>query len=167
MFCVSDVTLLVIDMQSGFPASWNVLDEVIHEMEIASGEGASCIIMEYENCGSTLAGIKLAAQKHKLNCRNAKKNSSCGAKEVALTCKGNGFGTRVFRVVGVNLHGCVEATVLGLIELFPSSTIEVVMDGCSDNYGVDWTRFPVHPNIKLIYRSQFLHASSGLSLDAA
>lgn len=161
---VSEVTLVAVDMQMRFQASWNVLDEVINEVAIAANEGASCIVLNYLDCGPCLAGITHAIKKHKMQSKEVHKNTSSGAAEVKEACELFNLSTKVFRVVGVNLHGCVEATVLELLVLFPECIVEVVMDGCSDQYGVNWASFPVHPRIRLISRThQQVHANSNLA----
>jgi nicotinamidase-related amidase len=134
---MSGTTLCVIDMQPGFGACYEIVEETIREINLAKRRGDGIVFVELNTQYNkeTLPQLKEAAHAGEYD-------------KIAYTHKTVGDGSAVFlqaveeanwfphkyklhplrriRVCGVNRHACVENTVLGLLTRAPKeSRIEV------------------------------------------
>lgn len=126
--------LVVVDMQPGFAAAKYPLIEnnCLREIKKAINDCADIVFLEYTHHGKTLPGLKLAVKGYH-HAKFVAKTRDDGSAEVQNVVTENSFMISRFRVVGINTDWCVRATVEGLRNRFPNSSIEVIADACDSN----------------------------------
>lgn len=163
----SDAVLLVLDMQTGFPAAcdaitiWFVKQEILRAIQL----DMPIVILEYDvdDLGATHKEIMdlvadypraIVIGRAPRRRGQAEHERDNGADEVVEACLGHGFLTEGFRVCGVNSDACVVRTVVGLSSLAPSCRITVVQDACNSTNGrnthVFQDVFPRMPNVSVV-----------------
>ncbi len=134
-----DTTLVVVDMQPKFMASKfpRILAAVQLQIKKAIAAGWSVVVLEFENHGATHLSLMnhLVGQydRHQV----ASKNEDDGAEVVLEVCHAHRFGDNKFRVCGVNTNACVEATVLGLLDRQPQCQVELAIEACANDFGMN------------------------------
>lgn len=107
------IALCIIDMQLDFFETGEpALDKVLHQIKLAKRRKAPIVVVEYDECGSTLGPIRRALKGYP-NVASCTKHSDGGGNVVARIMKKNKFGDRV-RLVGVNTSYCVYSTAVEL-----------------------------------------------------
>lgn len=145
--------LVVIDMQSFFPASNNpsTVRAVMREVEAAVKANQPVILVEFEpeQVGRTHDCI-LRLLKHYGAVVSVTKTDADGSREVLEACLINGIPSNQLRVCGVNSDACVLETIQGFLNLAPESRITVVKDACNcltgssnDVWSEDFPALPV------------------------
>lgn len=151
-------TLVIVDMQPGLPAShedW-LKGAVYQEIMTARGEDWGIVILEYmhhsppRSLGDTYQYLVSAAAGNCEVFAMRVKATLDGSERVADAVAEKNMPTGRFRVCGVNVHGCVQQTVLGLAERYPDSIIEVVGHACNDQNGINWHRFKLPGNAQVV-----------------
>ncbi len=154
----SDTTLLIIDMQTGFPASSRIIGSVLQEIDFAISNGWSIVVVEVGvmrlnelKYGETHAVIMDKVRASGLPWIRLRKDGNNAVEQVKQALEGSRFGRKVIRVCGVNLHVCIDESVISSSEAFPESIIAVVQGACDDKYGMNWERFlkPKRSNVRL------------------
>ena len=147
-------TLVVIDMQTDFSAArpdW-IRQAVLAQINRARDSNMAIVVLEYLSreplrfYGVTHEELIAAARGHSHFTMRAKAVPD-GSECVAAACQAMSVAEEEFVVCGVNTHACVEATVLGLFNLFPTCRIEVVANACNDFQGNNWSAFPLRDNL--------------------
>ncbi len=152
--------LLVIDMQTGFNASYHEETQtaVRQLVETAARENCLVLIIEFglkqENnvCGKTHAFIlaPLAERECPQDWDIVGKAWTDGSAEICKYLQQRGIADATFVVCGTSTHGCVQETVIGLSARLPDSTFAVCKEACWQDFGNDWARFPSANNVLLI-----------------
>ncbi|MBU6455043.1 MAG: isochorismatase family protein [Cyanobacteria bacterium REEB67] len=149
-------SLVIVDMQPELPASrpaW-LRQAVLEQIVRARASNMAIIVLEYLSreplrfYGETYNELIAAARGHSHFTMRAKATPD-GSEAVAAACQAMALEDQDFVVCGINTHACVEATVTGLLKLFPASRIEVVADACNDYRGNDWSQFPQQENLTI------------------
>lgn len=145
-------TVLIVHMQPNCKASNNdaLLAVQQEEIRIAHLNGWPVAVLELENCEPTHA--ELLIQLALLNVRHVVEVSDEDASEAILKiCRENGFGTKLFRVLGVNITACVLRTVRGLVNALDVTDIHVIKEGCADEapYSDMWVPYMI-PGVSVI-----------------
>jgi len=151
-------TLVIVDMQPGLPASnedW--LKGAVHqEIMTARSEDYGIVILEYmhhsppRSLGDTYQYLVSAAAGNCDVFAMRVKATLDGSERVVDAVAEKLMPTQRFRVCGVNVHGCIQATVLGLAARYPNSIIEVVGYACNDINGINWGRFELPSNAQVV-----------------
>ena len=129
--------LVVVDMQTGFPASShqptlaNVRREILHAK--AAGWRIVFLVVNPHLFGHTRPEL-LSLCRGNANATVVDKDLDDGSCWVWRLCSDNGWCPLRFHLVGVNKQACVSRTALGLAEWFPESAVIVVDDAC---YGLE------------------------------
>ncbi|HEY9870731.1 MAG TPA: isochorismatase family protein [Candidatus Obscuribacterales bacterium] len=156
---MKEYTLVVVDMQPDFPASKDpaTLAAVQREVKRAMHFHCPVVLLEvpyfspldeegYKPTHRSIMQLLSGYDRYQV----VQKIFSDGSLNVINTCEWKKYGTKRFRVCGVNTDLCVLETVLGLARRLPESTIKVVQDACNTSYDKNcWEQFTVHPNIVL------------------
>lgn len=151
-------TLVIVDMQPGLPASneeW-LKGAVYQEIMAARAEESGIVILEYihhsppQFMGETYQYLVSAAAGNSDVFAMRAKATLDGSDRVVDAVADKLMPTERFRVCGVNVHGCIQATVLGLCERYPNSIIEVVGHACNDVNGINWARFKLPSNAQVV-----------------
>ena len=151
-------TLVIVDMQPDLPASneeW-LKGAVYQEIMMARGEDSGIVILEYmhpnppRHLGDTYQYLVSAAAGNCDVFAMRVKATLDGSERVADAVADKLMPTSRFRVCGVNVHGCIQETVLGLAERYPNSIIEVVGYACNDINGINWDRFKLPSNVQVV-----------------
>ena len=151
----SPYTLVIVDMQPGFPASNQVTTIRACEQLILESVrlGYPIVVLEFEPTsmlGTTHGQLMRKLEGGRYNKYVVEtKRADNGAPEVLRACQSRGFATRTFRVCGVNTHACVQATVTGLASAEPSAIIQVIQEACNDGGGSLWSAFQRLDNVLL------------------
>lgn len=136
-----DTTLVIVDMQPSFIASSRVLQEVMHEIDIALQNDWAIVVLEYHNQGPTHDCILERASKSRRYARETKFKDG-GGREVLNACRKLDLRTEHFRVCGVNTLACVSQTVREISRIFRHSFVLVVQKACAHNLRQnDWQKF--------------------------
>lgn len=136
-------TLVVIDMQPGFPLSCSVRREVEAEILKAIACGWAVVIVEFdtEAAGDTHASlVKLldGCVHHTL----VKKTREDGSDVVLKELQTLQYPTQLLRICGVMIDICVQQTAVGLAVALPAARIEVVKSACTTAIQpYDWSTF--------------------------
>jgi hypothetical protein len=140
--------LVVVDMQSDFPAARNsrTVASVKEEIRLAVQNGHFIVILEYFGCGQTNSSLMKELQGYK-NYRVVIKSDNDGSAEVKEACEKMGLAPAKFNVVGVNTDACVESTVTGLTSKYPTSLVAVIAKACNTIGGYQWSNFPSLKNV--------------------
>lgn len=151
-------TLVLVDMQPGLPASneeW-LKGAVYQEIMTARSEDWGIVILEYMHhspprfMGETYQYLVSAAAGNCDVFAMRAKATLDGSERVADAVAEKNMPTGRFRVCGVNVHGCIQETVLGLAARYPDSLIEVVGHACNDGNGINWNRFKLPENAQVV-----------------
>ena len=165
---MSGTVLYIVDMQPGYPGSFNIIDEVIREINLAKRRDdvvAFVTLMADSGYGKThpqLLDTARAGGYQKV--LQTTKNGADGSNELMALLAQNNTTPRRVRVVGVNRGACVFNTVQGLIGLPERKfKIEVVCDATSDSFPLGqhkwdnggwaekhYAEFAKHGNVKLL-----------------
>lgn len=144
--------LVVVDMQAGFRASLREATIIAIESEIrrAIENKLPIVVLEYAKYPATHERLLQPLEGYDKFVIETKRDDD-GSTEVIEACLFNGFSGEAFRVCGVNAHGCVKATVLGLTDKLDESKIDVVKAACNDDDKPgNWSGFPRRKNIHLV-----------------
>ena len=164
-------TLVVIDMQAGFPTTPEfkfkgslgdvTYDERRHDPELTKAirrlvaanirEGNPIVLVEYADEGRTIPPIynMLKGYKHRARCS---KENDGGSDEVIRTIKRRKFPIGKLIVCGVFADCCVSATVGGLSRKLPKSKIIVPKNAimsCGMGIGVGTRNYEKRHNVKI------------------
>lgn len=151
-------TLVIVDMQPGLPASnedW-LKGAVYQEIMTARAEDWGIVILEYIHhspprfMGDTYQYLVSAAAGNCDMFAMRAKGTLDGSERVVHAVAEKLMPTARFRVCGVNVHACIQETVLGLCERYPNSIIEVVGHACNDANGINWDRFKLPSNAQVV-----------------
>lgn len=151
-----EATLVIVDMQTFFPAAQNpkttkaALDLLLLGIE----RGWAVVYLEHQGWGQTIdllldPVLKLGAEAEKI-CRFRTKNAWDGSSQVEDACRQSGFPSEEFVLCGVNTHECVADTVIGLTSRFPLSRLTVVKSACNCETGLPWSQFYKAFNLRLV-----------------
>jgi hypothetical protein len=126
-------TLLIVDMQTkGFSTADddNLVENVCKEVKRAKKRRAGIVVCEYMGYGKTDHRIMNAiGSYHRFNM--CYKRGDDGSRSVAHIAQKSDFDVSNWRVCGVNIAYCINATVEGLRKRIPKTHIEVKKDACS------------------------------------
>jgi len=146
-------TRIVVDMQPSFTASAKpeVLVGVTEELVRAKEEQAPVIFLEYKDFEQTYSALTDIFLKYPW-AYTATKAINDGSEEAIKLIKKKKLNPFYLRVCGVNTDACVHATVVGLLDHYKRSKIEVVKKGCGCHCynGHDWLTFIQHKNLKCV-----------------
>lgn len=151
-------TLVIVGMQPGLPASnedW-LKGAVYDEIMTARGEDWGIVILEAmmtnPPCflGETYQYLVSAAAGNSDIFAMRAQASLDGSDRVEDAVADKLLPTKRFRICGANVHGAVQATVLGLAELYPHSSIEVVGYAANDVNGINWGTFKLPSNAQVV-----------------
>lgn len=147
-------TLVIVDMQTWFKGARDeqTIDACMRQIGRAIRAQCPIIVLELKpisQCGTTDRRL-LAMLKNYIKHTVVLKDKNDGSAEVLAACQRHHFGTRSFRICGVNTHACVQATVSGLASKCCYSQLEVVREACNDCMGNQWERFDCAPNVVLV-----------------
>ena len=153
-------TLVVVDMlDDRFPASLNenTVAAVTNLMVNARQQGAGIVLLECLGCHTQQRLMALIAGYQ--NKMIAEKKHNDGSVQVIESCLDLGCCINQFVVCGVNTNYCVLETVLGLLSLVPSCTVQVHKGACNQDTNTNkytgqiersnWSRFN-DPRIRLV-----------------
>ncbi|MBS1994196.1 MAG: isochorismatase family protein [Cyanobacteria bacterium SZAS LIN-3] len=153
-------TLVVVDMQPDLPASrepW--LRQAVRKLiEKARADNMAVVVLEYltyeplRTYGSTYEELMAAARGMPHFSGRAKADID-GSARVADALQAMDITSQRFLVCGVNTHACIEATAVGLTNLFPQSVVEVYANACNDFRGNDWSKFARKANLTVTFAS--------------
>jgi hypothetical protein len=151
-------TLVIVDMQPDLPATHDdwLQGAVYQEIMTARAEGYGIVILEYMHpnpprlLGETYQWLVSAAAGNSELFAMRCKATLDGSERVDDACTDTELPTERFRICGVNVHGCIQATVNGLAERFPDSIIEVAGSACNDTNGINWNNFKLLPNVQIV-----------------
>jgi nicotinamidase-related amidase len=149
--------LLVIDMQTGFNASYDKGTQkcVLELIQRAIHCNALILIVEFvlgepNVCGKThrcLTDPLLFPQRY-AGLQFVTKHDVDGSADVVLALENLSVGQANIVACGTSTHGCVQSTVEGLSARLPQSRILVAKEAChQDLTGNDWRRFPNMMNV--------------------
>lgn len=146
--------LVVIDMQSFFPASNSpsTIAAVVREVKTAVARNLPVIIVEYDptEIGRTHDRILRVIANYP-RAVTITKAAADGSREIMEACLINGLSLDELRVCGINSDACILETVEGYHNLVPTSTITIVRDACNCLTGPAnnvWREdFPSLPNV--------------------
>ncbi len=137
-------TLVIVDMQPGFPLSLSVRRDVEAEILNAIERLWAVVIIEYETeaAGDThksLLDLLAAYPHHTL----VKKTKEDGSQVVLEALRRLGYPNELIRVCGVMTDICVQQTAAGLATTLTTARIEVVKSACTTWSGrhYDWSSF--------------------------
>lgn len=122
---MSGTTLCVIDMQPGFNASEDIINEVTKEIELAKRRKDGIVFIELNpdlngNTHKVLLDVAHMGGYEKIACTT--KYGGDGSSHFIDTVGATGwFPLKRVRVCGVNRGACVRDTVNGLVHLIPKS----------------------------------------------
>lgn len=145
-------TLIVIDMQPGFPLSCSVRRDVEAEILKAIACGWAVVIVEFdtEAAGDThesLVKLLDGYVHHKL----VKKTREDGSDVVLEALQGLAYPTQLLRICGVMTDICVQQTAVGLAVALPTARIEIVKSACTTAIQpYDWSTFKRPNGIVLV-----------------
>lgn len=151
-------TLVIVDMQPDLPAAqceW-LLSAVYQEIMNARGEDWGIVMLEHMHSspprflGETPQWLVTAAAGNNPRFAMKAKARYDGSDRIEEATTAGDLPTARFRVCGVNFHGCIQATVNGLAERYPDSIIELVGHACNDANGINWDKFQLAPNVRVI-----------------
>lgn len=146
-------TLVVVDMQPYFKTALepNTIIAVTHEIVTAIHQGSGIILLEYEDCGRSLAGFDRVLYNYPWKARISKVEDD-GSSEVIQAIRRRQFPSDTLRICGVNTDCCVWGTVRGLLSKLPRCRVELVKAACNTlkRKQIDWRRYPRHPNLQLV-----------------
>jgi nicotinamidase-related amidase len=153
-------TLVVVDMQPDLPASQAIwLRQAVRKLiEQARANNMAVVVLEYLTyvplrCyGSTYEELMAAARGMPYFTGRAKAELD-GSSRVAHALTAMDLTCPRFLVCGVNTHACIEATAVGLAELFPESVVEVFAQACNDFRGNDWSSFAQRANLTVNHQT--------------
>jgi nicotinamidase-related amidase len=127
-------TLVIIDMQpNGFTTAQNenVVRNILKEIKLARRRFAGIILVEYVGYGLTDIRIRHALNGYVRASTIHKRNDDGGAQVVKIA-KQRDYDLSCWRVCGVNVAHCVNATVTTMRELLdPETKIEVKKKACN------------------------------------
>ncbi len=132
----SQYTLVVIDMQQGFPAARDAVlqQNVYQEICAAKASGCAIVFLEfvsvYPDYGTT---FRMLAELVNGYARSTvvTKSDDDGSKQVIEACHQGSYTMKKFRLVGVNIDMCVLATAKGLVAELPQGRVVVVKEACN------------------------------------
>lgn len=136
-------TLIVIDMQPGFPLSCSVRRDVEAEILKAIACGWAIVIVEFDTeaaCDTHASLLKLldGCVHHTL----VKKTKEDGSDVVLEALQRLAYPTQLLRICGVMTDICVQQTAAGLAVALPTARIEVVKSACTTAIQpYDWATF--------------------------
>ncbi len=136
-------TLIVIDMQPGFPLSCSVRRDVEAEILKAIEGGWAIVIVEFETeaAGDTHASLLKLLDGY-LHHKLVKKTREDGSDVVLEALRRLAYPTQLLRVCGVMTDICVQQTTVGLAMALPATRIEVVKSACTTAIQpYDWSTF--------------------------
>jgi len=147
-------TLVVVDMQPDLPASQALwLRQAVRKLiERARADDMAVVVLEYMTYiplrfyGSTYEELMSAARGMPFFTGRAKAEID-GSSRVAHALTAMDLTSSRFLVCGVNTHACIEATAVGLTNLFPQSVVEVFANACNDFRGNNWSSFARRANL--------------------
>jgi hypothetical protein len=140
-------TLVIVDMQTGFPASQDkrTIEGVMAEIRQAKACNASIIFIEsdpgqYGKIDERLLSLvrdynsDLWTLERKAYRCDLYWSASSGGLQVAEACEVFEFPTNRFRICGVHTHICVFFTAMELNRILPHAQLEIVARACNDGY---------------------------------
>lgn len=145
-------TLIIIDMQPGFPLSLSVRRAVEAEILSAIEHNWAIVIVEFDTdaAGATHASLLnflTGAAQHTL----VKKTKEDGSDVVLEALRRLGYPTKLIRACGVMTDVCVQQTSAGLARLLPTARIEVVKSACTTwNIRYEWSSFDCPNGLVLV-----------------
>lgn len=136
-------TLIVVDMQPGFPLSCSVRRAVEAEILRAIACGWAVVIVEFdtEAAGDTHASLVSLLDGY-LHHTLVKKTREDGSDVVLEALQSQAYPTQLLRICGVMTDICVQQTAVGLAMALPTARIEVVKSACTTAIQpYDWSTF--------------------------
>lgn len=155
-FASVEATLVVVDMQTLFPATQSIslLESVESLITQAFTRSWGVVLLEHAGYGATdrklLSLLSRQSEDKLANCAIATKQIWDGSRQVASVCTDLKLPTGKFYVCGVNTFECVQDTVIGLSSEFSSAQINVVQSACNCETSNPWSAFPVSDKLRLI-----------------
>jgi nicotinamidase-related amidase len=124
------MNLLLIDVQRDFSAARHaaLITACRREIRQARNLGIPIIALTYDG-KPMLLRVEKAVRSYPLLYRLSKSTDS-GAEEVIDLCETRGIDASFFRICGVNICACVEATVRGILKAMPETRFDFVHDAC-------------------------------------
>ena len=143
--------LVLVDMQTGFPAACNELLQVRAGRLIEHAWARTWPIggLSVSGRGKTVPRIAAALADYEL-VEFIEKQTTSGSAKVLEACQKRAFSTGKFLVCGVNTGACVLETVRGLAFSPGHPMVATLMDACGDEVAGDWYEFPEASNVSLI-----------------
>jgi len=134
---LTGIPLYVVDMQTIYEASANIVEGVLHEIELAKERDDYVIFVEFGN-GETLLRLKRAVEEYD-KVGMLTKNDSDGSTQFISEMGKMKKPVKSVRVCGVNKSACVYHTVRGLIDHLPKSVkVELACDAVAEGGDVGW-----------------------------
>jgi len=134
---LTGIPLYVVDMQSTYEASANIVEEVLREIELAKERDDYVIFVEFGNT-ETLPKLKTAVEEYDKT-SVLRKASGDGSTQFIAEMEKMKKPVESVRVCGVNKGACVYNTVTGLIDRLPKSVkVELACDAVADDGDVGW-----------------------------
>lgn len=117
-------------MQPQFEAMYDVLPQVLSEIERAKKDKIGIVVLQYDGNGDTTLTIRRALKDYRRK-TYARKYNDDGSIEFVRAAIRKKFSIANVRVVGVNRGYCVRDTVAGLMDCGKINTIDVIVDATS------------------------------------
>ena len=152
----NECVLVIIDMQDRYEASRGRVVQRAVAREILAARQKNWWIMVLEFGGTiphspTHPTLTELLKGYTLCLSPLIKYECDGSKLVKSTCCKRLVNPKRFRVCGVNIGGCVHATVDGLVTEFGQAVIEVVKKACNCTApDQSWQHFMQHPRLAVI-----------------
>jgi len=128
-------TLVIVDMQPGFPASQHkrLMNNVIKQVLEAKKKRWGILVVEFRGAGKTNELIIDAIGRYGKYALTTK--GSCdGSVEIVRVCNRRRFSTRSFYVCGVYTRECVKETCVGLASKSFAPDVFVLKGCCRNSY---------------------------------
>ncbi len=152
----NDGLLVIVDMQDRYAASRprKVRSAVAAEITAAKANGWWIIVLEFGGTtphSHTHSSLKQQLDGYQRCLPPLIKHEADGSKLVKAACRQRLLAPRRVRVCGVNIDGCVQATVRGLVLELPETVIEVVKKASnSTSAESSWQSFMTHPRVWIV-----------------
>ena len=146
-------TLIVVDMQPDFEAAFNpnVVIAVTEQILLAKRNKWAIILLEYAGCYNSHQGYNDLLKGYPKKARISKEDDD-GSLEVSQAIRRRKFPFKNLRLCGVNTDACVWETVVGLLNRYEQSRVEVVKSACGweGHRQYDWREYMRHPRLTLV-----------------
>jgi nicotinamidase-related amidase len=144
-------TLVIIDMQEGFEASFepNVVAGVTQEILLAKSLKLPILVVEFSDNGDTHYGLMRLIAGYNRKAKVAKIDDD-GSDVIIRALRRKKFPKDMLRICGVNTDCCVLATIVGLIRKNPTVKIQVPKHACNTSERFDWRTYPKYKNLELV-----------------